>query len=90
MVLPAFLPLVPRIVTESGIADPLAVALSINVGSALVDVSPLSTLGALCVAAVVDPVEARDLFRKLLIWGFSMALVGALLCGLLAGLVARL
>ena len=33
--------------------DPLAVALSINVGSALVDVSPLSTLGALCVANVL-------------------------------------
>ena len=90
VVLPAFLPLVPRIVAESGVADPLAVALSVNVGSALVDVSPLSTLGALCVAAVADQAEARDLFRKLLIWGFSMALVGAILCGLLAGPIARM
>ena len=88
VVLPAFLPLVPRIAEHAVVADPLAVALSINVGSALVDVSPLSTLGALCVAAVADPLEARDLFRKLLIWGFSMAVVGAVLCGLLAGVVA--
>jgi di/tricarboxylate transporter len=90
VVLPAFLPMVPGLVRQVGGGDPLAVALSINVGSALVDVSPLSTLGALCVATVVDPVAARDLFRKLLIWGLSMAVVGAVLCGLLAGSFARL
>jgi di/tricarboxylate transporter len=90
VVLPAFLPMVPGLVRQVGGGDPLAVALSINVGSALVDVSPLSTLGALCVATVVDPVAARDLFRKLLIWGLSMAIVGAVLCGLLAGPFARL
>ncbi|MGI9077727.1 MAG: SLC13 family permease, partial [Gemmatimonadaceae bacterium] len=89
VVLPAFLPMVPGLVNQVGGGDPLAVALSINVGSALVDVSPLSTLGALCVASVVDPVAARDLFRKLLIWGLSMTIVGALLAGLLAGPLAR-
>lgn len=90
VVLPAFLPMVPSLVSQVGGGDPLAVALSINIGSALVDVSPLSTLGALCVATVVDPVAARELFRKLLIWGLSMTVVGAVLCGLLAGLIARL
>lgn len=89
VVLPAFLPMVPGLVRQVG-GDPLAVALSINVGSALVDVSPLSTLGALCVSAVSDPVAARDLFRKLLIWGLSMTIVGALLCGFFAGPFARL
>lgn len=89
VVLPAFLPMVPGLVREVGGGDPLAVALSINVGSALVDVSPLSTLGALCVATVVDPALARDLFRKLLLWGFSMAVVGALLAGAFAGPFAR-
>ena len=89
VVLPAFLPMVPGLVRQVGGGDPLAVALSINVGSALVDVSPLSTLGALCVAAVPDQIAARDLFRKLLIWGLSMAVVGAVLCGLLAGPIAR-
>lgn len=89
VVLPAFLPMVPGLVRQVGGGDPYAVALSINVGSALVDVSPLSTLGALCVATVSDPVAARDLFRKLLIWGLSMAVVGAVLCGLLATPFAR-
>jgi len=90
VVLPAFLPMVPGLVRDVGGGDPLAVAISINVGSALVDVSPLSTLGALCVATVSDRAAARDLFRKLLIWGLSMAVVGALLAGLFAGPFARL
>lgn len=90
VVLPAFLPMVPGLVRQVGGGDPLAVALSINVGSSLVDVSPLSTLGALCVAAVVDPAAARDLFRKLLMWGFSMTIVGAIFAALFAGWFAGL
>ena len=90
VVLPAFLPMVPSLVRQVGGGDPLGVALSINVGSSLVDVSPLSTLGALCVAAVNDRVAARDLFRKLLIWGLSMIVVGAVLAGLFADPFARL
>jgi hypothetical protein len=89
VVLPTFLPMAPALAKEVGGADPLAVALSINVGSSLVDVSPLSTLGALAVAAISDTVEARRLFRNLMIWGFSMSLVGALLCQLFAGPLAR-
>ena len=69
VVLPAFLPTVPTLVSRLGGGEPLAVALSINVGSSLVDVSPLSTIGALCVAAVADPTESRALFRQLMIWG---------------------
>jgi di/tricarboxylate transporter len=80
VVLPTFLPTVPGLVQQVGGGNPLAVALSINVGASIVDVSPLSTLGALCVAAVPDAEVARDLFRKLMIWGFSMAVAGALLC----------
>lgn len=89
VVLPTFLPTVPSLVEKVGGGDPLAVALSINVGSAMVDVSPLSTLGALCVATVADTAEARVLFRQLLIWGLSMSVAGAILCQLLAGLLAR-
>ena len=63
-------------------------ALSINVGSALVDVSPLSTIGALCVAAVADVVVARKLFRAMLEWGVAMTLVGAVFCALFAPLLA--
>ena len=47
-------PTVPGLVQQVGGGNPLAVALSINVGASIVDVSPLSTLGALCVAAVAD------------------------------------
>ena len=89
VVLPSFLPTVPGLVEKVGGGDPLAVALSINVGSAMVDVSPLSTLGALCVATVAEPAEARVLFRQLLIWGLSMSVVGAVLCQLFAGVFAR-
>ena len=90
VVLPAFLPLVPGLVRQVGGGDPLAVALSINVGSALVDVSPLSTIGALCVAALADRSAGKDLFNKLLIFGLSMILVGALLAGLFASSFARM
>ena len=90
VVLPAFLPMVPGLVRELGGGDPLAIALSINVGASIVDVSPLSTLGALCVAAIADPEASKDLFRRLMIWGLSMTVVGALLCGVFAGPFARL
>ncbi|MEO7271789.1 MAG: SLC13 family permease, partial [Vicinamibacterales bacterium] len=90
VVLPTFLPLAPRLVEQIGGGNPLAVALSINVGSSLVDVSPLSTLGALCVAAVADPDRARDLFRRLMLWGLAMAVVGALLAQLFAGMFAAM
>jgi Na+/H+ antiporter NhaD/arsenite permease-like protein len=89
VVLPAFLPTASTLVSRLGGGDPLAVALSINIGSSLVDVSPLSTIGALCVAAVPDPVESRTLFRQLMTWGVSMTIVGAVLCQWFAGLLAR-
>ena len=66
--------------------DPLEIALSIVVGSALVDVSPLSTLGALAIAAVPPgAADIKDLFRKMLLWGFSMTIVGAVFCQLFIG-----
>ena len=89
VVLPAFLPTVPKLVAQVGGGDPLAVALSINVGSSLVDVSPLSTLGALCVAAAAEG-DAGKLFRQLLGFGLSMIFVGAALCQLLVGWFAGL
>jgi Na+/H+ antiporter NhaD/arsenite permease-like protein len=89
VVLPAFLPTIPNLIQQIGGGDPLALALSINVGSALVDVSPLSTLGAMCVAAVKNQQDSRRLFNQLLLWGISMTLVGAIICQLLAGWFAR-
>ncbi len=89
VVLPTFLPMAPGLVARVGGGDPLAVSLSINVGASLVDVSPLSTLGALCVGAVADAEVSKDLFRKMLLWGLAMTIVGALLCQAFAGPFAR-
>jgi di/tricarboxylate transporter len=89
VVLPAFLPTAPGVVAKLGGGDPLAVALSINVGASVVDVSPLSTLGALCLAAAPpNGSSGGALFRRLLLWGVSMTVVGALLCQLFAGPLA--
>ncbi len=83
VIYPTFLPTIPELVTKLGGGDPLQIALSINVGAALVDVSPISTLGALCVAALPATEDARTLFKQLLLWGFAMTVVGALFCQLL-------
>jgi Na+/H+ antiporter NhaD/arsenite permease-like protein len=89
VVLPAFLPAVSGLVERLGGGDALEIALSINVGAALVDVSPLSTIGALCIAAVpAGAADTKDLFRKMLLWGFSMALYGAIFCQLFIGFFA--
>jgi Na+/H+ antiporter NhaD/arsenite permease-like protein len=86
VVYPAFLPTVTDLAAKLGGGNPLEIALSINVGAALVDVSPLSTIGALALAAVpAGGADMRKLFRNLLIWGFSMSIVGALFCQLLIG-----
>jgi di/tricarboxylate transporter len=89
VVLPTFLPTVPGVIENLGGGDALALSLAINVGASVVDVSPLSTLGALCVAAVPDGPPAKKLFRQLLVWGVSMTVVGAVLCQLLALPLAR-
>lgn len=82
VVLPAFLPMVPGLALQLGVPDPLSIANAMNVGGHLVDVSPLSTIGALCIAGA--PIEdSRPLFNKLLAWGLSMSVIGALLCYLM-------
>lgn len=79
VVLPAFLPMVPGLAEQLPGASALAIASSMNVGGHLVDVSPLSTIGALCIAAAAAE-ESRALFNKLLAWGLSMCVVGAVMC----------
>jgi di/tricarboxylate transporter len=82
VVLPAFLPMVPGLAAQLGTANALGIAAAMNVGGHLVDVSPLSTIGALCIAGAPSD-ESRSLFNKLLVWGLSMAVVGALISFLL-------
>jgi di/tricarboxylate transporter len=83
VVLPAFLPTVPGLVERLGGGNPMAIASSMVVGGHLVDLSPLSTIGALCIAALPAGTDSRPLFNQLLAWGLSMAVVGAILCFLL-------
>ena len=82
VVYPAFLPMVPGLVEKLGGGHPLEIALSINVGAAIVDVSPLSTIGALCVAGLPAGGDAKKLFRQMLLWGLAMIVVGAIFCQL--------
>jgi len=71
VVLPAFLPMVPKLVQQMGGGDAWAMIYSINLGSHLVDVSPLSTLGAMCIAAAGPEIGRHILFRHLMLWGLS-------------------
>jgi Na+/H+ antiporter NhaD/arsenite permease-like protein len=87
VVLPAFLPTIPGLIEKIGGGDPIAIASSINVGAHLVDVSPLSTLGALCIANAAASENRRTLFNKLMAWGLSMSVVGALICWVFFGLL---
>jgi Na+/H+ antiporter NhaD/arsenite permease-like protein len=86
VVMPAFIPIVPDLVEKTG-GNPTAIVASINVGSHLVDVSPLSTLGAICIANAAQGEDRRRLFHHLLSFGLSMAVVGGGLCHLFFGLL---
>jgi di/tricarboxylate transporter len=83
VVLPAFLPTVPGIAERIGGPEPLSIAWSMNIGASLVDLSSLSTVGALFLAAAPAGTDTRKMFNALLVWGLSMTLVGALLCWIL-------
>jgi di/tricarboxylate transporter len=83
VVLPAFLPMVPELAQRMGGIDPLKIAWSMNVSASLVDLSSLSTVGALYIAGAPPGTDVRKLFNGLLIWGLSMSVVGAVLCWIL-------
>jgi di/tricarboxylate transporter len=80
VVLPAFVPTIPGLIMRLGAGDPTAIAASMNVGAHLVDMSPLSTTGAMCLAGITNEADVRPTYNKLLAWGVSMTVVGALLC----------
>ncbi|WP_371366076.1 hypothetical protein SRRS_05880 [Sporomusa rhizae] len=87
VVMPMFLPMVPGLINEIGGGSPIAMITSINVGSHLVDTAPLSTMGALCIACAGDHEDKAKLFRNLLIWGLSMAVVSGIVCLLFFGVL---
>jgi hypothetical protein len=77
--------MVPALAEQLGGLDPLPIAWSMNVAASLVDLSSLSTVGALFIAGAAAGSDTRKLFNHLLIWGLSMSLVGAVLCYVLFG-----
>jgi di/tricarboxylate transporter len=81
VVLPAFLPTVPGLIERLG-GDAFGVASSMNIGAHLVDMSPLSTTGAMCIAGISDVEQVRPTYNKLLAWGLSMTVIGAIGCWL--------
>ena len=87
VVLPALIPTVPGLIEKMGGGDPMAIISSMNSGGHLVDVSPLSTLGALCLAAAPPGTDTRRLFNQLMAWGLSMSVVGAIVCWIVFGLL---
>lgn len=88
VVMPTFIPLVPSLIAKMGGGDPIALVSSINLGAHLVDASPVSPGGAMCLAAVAAWVDREKAFRDLMIWGLSMSIVGAIVCWLLFTVLA--
>ena len=85
VVLPAFLPMAPELAKQLGIIDPLNIAWTMNVSASLVDLSSLSTVGALFIAGAPLGSDVKGLFNGLLVWGLAMSVVGALLCWVVFG-----
>jgi di/tricarboxylate transporter len=80
VVLPAILPAVPKLIAQLGGGDPLAIASSVVIAGHVVDSSPLSTIGALCIASAPAIENRQTLFNQMLAWGLAMAVVGAAIC----------
>jgi hypothetical protein len=51
------------------------------------DISAYSTLGALCIAAVRDPEVRKDMYAKMVKWGFALAFASAFICYVIFGLL---
>jgi Na+/H+ antiporter NhaD/arsenite permease-like protein len=79
VILPAFLPMAPTLLKQLGAAsgDLLPLVSSIIVCGFVVDLSPLSTTGAVFIANAGPKADKNRLFRDMLVWGLSMSVVGA-------------
>ena len=82
VILPAFLPMAKPLLEQVGGTDLMALLSSIIVCGFVVDLSPLSTTGAVFIANAPANADKTKLFRNMLIWGLSMSVVGAVVCWL--------
>jgi hypothetical protein len=85
VVMPLFVALAPGLATATTSAAELVTGVGIS--AHLVDTSPLSSLGALCIAAAQHHGPTEGLFRKLLLWALLMVPIGALISWGLAELL---
>jgi Na+/H+ antiporter NhaD/arsenite permease-like protein len=79
VILPMFLPMAPPLLKQlgAGPGDLLPLVSSIIVCGFIVDLSPLSTTGAVFISNAGPKADKNKLFRDMLIWGLSMSVVGA-------------
>ncbi|MGE5654509.1 MAG: SLC13 family permease [Bacillota bacterium] len=91
VIFPAILPLAPVLLAKLGVVNNypalLALVSTIVVAGHLTDMSPLSTTGAVFIAQAGPKTDKNAIFRGMMIWGLSMAVVGAVLCWVLFGLI---
>jgi di/tricarboxylate transporter len=79
VILPAFLPMAPLLLTKIGGGSLLALISTIVVAGHLTDMSPLSTTGAVFIAQAGEKTDKSKIFRDMMIWGLSMSVVGAVI-----------
>lgn len=82
VVMPLFVALAPGLASAGTTAQEIVTGVGIS--AHLVDTSPLSSLGALCIAAANAQGKTEGLFRSLLLWALLMVPLGALISWMLA------
>ena len=85
VIMPAFLPMAPLLLIQIGAptAGLMALVSTIVVAGHLTDMSPLSTTGAVFISGAPEHIDRKPLYKGMMIWGFSMSVVGAILCWVL-------
>ena len=85
VIMPAFLPMAPLLLEKIGASPDMLPGLitTIVVAGHLTDMSPLSTTGAVFISGAPDSIDSKPLFKGMIIWGISMAFVGAVICWVL-------
>lgn len=85
VILTTFIPMAPVLLQKVGapVTDLIPLISTVVACGFITDMSPLSTSGAIYLANAHESQNRAKLFRDMLAWGLSMAVVGAVLCWLL-------
>lgn len=89
VVMPLFVPMTPELASHS--LNAVALIATICVSAHLVDCSPFSTLGALCLASAKEGKAEgyESLFRNLLIWGLAVIPITVLILSSISFLLGK-